>query len=332
MTTPRGRDWIVPHDMRMRRETYIDADGAVRRRSGRISETETVWHAMQILCAADEAPVPDGGDQPIAAYLNIAIEAVGNPIFPVPAGFDLFRAGHEAKGKAALEEQLAILDRSPTFRRLIRLARHTCRLGVDPQHRWTVRVVPPAGYREGLAVYTRPYVRDDEARVLTVPAQDSPPMAGQYYLTEWGPVMALGPGCAIVQAVIAMLAGLPLPEHVAWKGPDGGVEPQRLMELGAGERGAIGYLAQRVVREIFPVARPWLTSLPFGDTNLLAPADPVSAVAQLNPETMGALVTLGGVAALKRYMDWQDAFIEGRYPLEPAAPNPAAGGSATAPD
>jgi hypothetical protein len=306
----------------MGRTPYIDVDGAERRPSGRISETETVWTALQLLFAAARAPVPSGGDRPLSTYLNIEVEAVGNPIFPFPAQYGDFLQNHTAGAKAALEAEFAVLDRSGTFRQLVRAAVHAGRLGAGADRRWTVRVVPPMGFRNGLAVFRTGFAPDNERRTLVLPSIESPLMAGRYYLAPQGTVTAVGASCITMQAVVAMLTGMGPRLHAAWLDGAGDVDPRRIRELGAGERGAVTYLVQRIIRELFPGEVVWLSSLPFGDGNLGVGPHPVSGVGRLNRETQRALDDIGGVAEVARYVSWQDRYLEHRCPLAEAAPIP----------
>jgi hypothetical protein len=316
----RRLDFIVPHEMRMGRQPFTDVAGVQRHPSGRISETETVWMALQVLNAAAHAPVPPEGDKPVSAYLDIRVEQVSNAIFPCSSQYPYFGARDEARRTEALESELSILDRSPTFRQMLRLAIQEGRLGLARDQRWTVRIVPPMGYRGELAVFPAPFVPDAGARTLAVPALDSPPVAGCYYLAEQGLVTAFGPSCATMQGVLAMLTGLDPPSAVPWLDAAGCVDARRIRELGAGERGPVACLVQRIVRELFPIGRPWLSSLPFKDGNLAVRPDPSSGAGHLNGDILQALNAIGGIAAINRYLDWQDAYIEKHFPLGKAAP------------
>lgn len=323
-------DYIVPHEMRMGRTPHVDIDGVRQHPSGRISETETVWTALQVLCAAQQAPVPPEGDRPVSAYFNIEVEAVGNPIFPVPVQYAGYSQEHATSAKAGLEAELTILERSATFRQLIRSAVHAGRLGLETDRRWTVRIVPPMGFCDGLAVFSAAFLPDSERRTLLVPSLQSPLIAGRYYLAEQGGVTPVGSSCSTIQAIIATLTGTTPPAHAAWLDRLGGIDPRRICELGAGERGAVGYLTQRVVRELFSVGVPWLSSLPFADANLGSKPDPIGGLTPLNVETRQALNAIGGVAGVKRYVEWQDHYIEACYPLAVSKPVPAPRGTPAA--
>ncbi|ANN80047.1 hypothetical protein [Bordetella flabilis] len=312
----------------MGRTPYIDVDGVQRHPNGRISQSETVWTALQVLCAAQRAPVPPGGDSPLSSYLDIEVEPVGNPIFPPPAEYGDFLRNHAARAKAALEAEFAVLERSATLRQLIRFAVHAGRLGTDADHRWTLRVVPPAGFRDGLSVFRADFVPDKVQRALIVPSIESPLIAGRYFLAAEGAVTAVGASCATMHAIISILAGIEPRKHAAWMDGAGGIDPRRIREWGAGERGAVAYLVQRMVRELFPSGAPWLSALPFGDSNLASGPHPRLGLGRLNDETRRALNDIGGVNGVARYVRWQDEYLEGRCPLAEPLPAP---GSASAP-
>jgi hypothetical protein len=186
--------------------------------------------------------------------------------------------------------------------------------------RWTLRVVPPAGFRGGLAVFRGDFVPDEQRRTLTVPSIESPLMAGRYYLAAGGVVTPLGASCATMHAIVSILTGIEPRQHAAWMDGAGGIDPRRIRELGAGERGAVAYLVQRMVRELFPSGAPWLSALPFGDSNLAIGPHPSSGIGRLNDETRRALNDIGGVDEVARYVQRQDEYLEGRCPLVKPAP------------
>jgi hypothetical protein len=322
-TEARGYDHIIPHEARMGRASYFDVDGVERHPNGRISQSETVWTALQVLYAAQRAPVPPGGDRPLSSYLDIQVEAVGNPIFPVPADYGEFLRNHAARAKAALEAEFAVLERSATLRQLLRYAAHAGRVSTEAGRRWTLRVVPPAGFRNGLAVFRADFVPDMQRRTLTVPSMESPLLAGRYYLAAEGGVTPLGASCATMHAIVSILTGVKPRQHAAWMDGAGGIDPRRIRELGVGERGAVGYLVQRMVRELFPSGASWLSGLPFGDSNLASRPHPSLGIGRLNDETRLALNEIGGVSAVARYVHLQDEYLEGRCPLAEPAPIPA---------
>uniref|UniRef100_UPI0039F1380A hypothetical protein n=1 Tax=Bordetella sputigena TaxID=1416810 RepID=UPI0039F1380A len=323
---------IVPHGFPMGRTSFHDLNGDLRHPTGRVGATETVWTTGQILTAAAKAPVPPEGDLPLFAYFDVAVDMGADAVVP--------EHGDRAMVYRQVLTQYVVhamnhLEKSPTMRKLIRMAVAQGRLSIAPQGRWVAKVAQPDvlrspyslhGFESTHATYVIPFQSDPAQRVLTLPPPISEPIGGRYYLAppETGTQPAapcratLRPRsvqACMIRAMVSSLTGVAPSLHMSWMDAQGEVDPRRIGELGVGERGAVDALTQRIGRELNLPDCAWLSPLPFGDGSLVTPPGRQWPEPRLNDAVERALDAIGGVDAVRRYVAAQDEYLESRYPL-----------------
>lgn len=301
---------LIPHTLRMGRTPYIDLNGAQRIPMGRISETETVWNTCVILADAYARPIPREGDVPSWQYFDCV--TLDQPA--VPGDLAAIEAQKQID-RQCLANLCALLDQSPTYRRLVRQAVDRGHLHLSAAAaRWTVAMVSPHAHRDGTALYHALGV-DGKNRLLMLPMRDAMPVGNELYLFKGGFLMPMSPICYSVRALLIAITQAMPPSQASWRGPNGCVDPARIAEQGAGERGVVDYLAQRIMGEIGTPAYSWLSPLTFVD------GDPVTPPAARPPLWRPAAAVrqgfdaIGGIAAVQEYVEWQDAFLQGQFPI-----------------
>jgi hypothetical protein len=206
---------------------------------------------------------------------------------------------------------------------LLRVAIHRGCFGVAGQDRWTLVIAPPVGKLRDTFTYPSPCVKDWEKRQLYVHPYESESIAGKYYLyrtpdgedkqERLGPMR---PDYSLVRALVRLLTErMDATRLEPWVSADGHIIPEQVAELGVAERG-VDYLAERVLRELDPDADLLLSPLPFTEANMATPPGRIWPAARLDEAMSRALDRLGGIEQVKRYVQWQDEFIEAQFPLK----------------
>jgi hypothetical protein len=327
---------IVPHGFPMGRTAFHDLNGDLRHPNGRVGGTETVWTTGQVLTAAARAPVPPEGDLPLSAYFNVEVDMGPDGVVP--------EYDHRAMVYRQLLTQHVVhamshLEKSPTMRKLIRMAVAQGRLSIAQQDHWIAKVAQPNavrspyslhGFESTHATYVIPFQSDPAQRVLTLPPPVSEPVGGRYYLSPRETSAQPGAPCpetlrprsvqaCMIRAMVSSLTGVAPALHMSWMDAQGEVAPWRIAELGVGERGAVDALTQRIGRELNLPDCAWLSPLPFGDGSLVTPPGRQWPEPRLNDAVVRALDAIGGIEAVQRYVAAQDEYLESRYPVRPAA-------------
>ncbi|ANN70697.1 hypothetical protein [Bordetella bronchialis] len=325
-------DWsngTVPPGFKMGYAAYRDLNGTLRHPHGRVRHTESVWAAGQVLTEARWAPITVQSNLPIVAYFNLLVEAgngqaAGLPLAPADPAWTYVQ---QAMVDTALE--LRRLDASPTLRQLVRVAVEQGRLPVSGPGRWVAKVACPAGCADlGRAIgppdgpqaaFKDPFLPDHACRVVTLPLPGSEPPGNRYYLSRAGEseeiaLRQMSARACTVRALVCTLLGARPAGPERWVGTDGLIDPQRVVIFGMGERGAVDYLAQRILRELQPDAPVWLSPIPFGIDNLVTPPGKKWPEARLNDAMQAAIAANGGLQAVARYVAAQDEYLQEHYP------------------
>jgi hypothetical protein len=309
----------VPPELRVGHLPYLDVNGNMKFPSGLISQTETVWMACQILCTARVAPMPASGDLAAASYFRVPTESgLDHLNLPDPVRTSI---NHWRGEQLKLERFRDSLDLSATFRGLLRLAIHRGRFGAFGQDGWTIGVAPAVAFQDGNFMYSEPFVPDTATRLLYLPPYGSESIRSRYYLCKRRDphrgqevLQPMGSAYWLLRALVYILTGVAPARHELWTVSDGSILPAAVATLGAGERGT-DYLVQRILRELSPDAEVFISPLPFMDSNLVIPPGKIWPVARLNDAMQQALHGLGGIEMMRRYVEWQDEYIEAYVPL-----------------
>ncbi|CAM3572874.1 hypothetical protein BOSP111201_13075 [Bordetella sputigena] len=304
---------LVPESLRMGRLPYLDLRGIARSPTGLISETQTVWDASQLLWSAARAPVPPEGDLASISYFDVnvaaeAIDAIMRDDFEPGPTFRQWETD-----KLAVRTFLTEMDKSPTFRKLVRLAVELKRLPLTAPGRWGVSGTSPLpGSGPDAALYGQ-MGPDLGTRRIVVPLRDSRPLGNEYYLFKGGVLLPMNAASQTARYFVSALTGAMLPYSGSWLGADQRVDPMRVGVLGAGERGAVDYLVQRIFKEL-ELDYCWISPLPFTRSQpLMLPDGSWAAVPDAAMES--AFDALGGIAAVQGYVEWQDQYLGLLFPL-----------------
>lgn len=300
----------------MGRLPYLDLDGIERRPTGSISETQTVWDASRLLWKAVQAPVPPEGDLPSISYFDVNLGADAMDAIMR----NEFSPGHTFRqwetDKLAVRAFLAEMDKSPTFRKLVRLAvqlKHLTLAAPGQWGRWGVSGASPLPASGLDAALYGQMGTDLLARRIVVPLRDSRPIGNEYYLFKGGVLLPMNAASQAARYFVSALTGVMLPYNGSWLGADQRVDPMRVGMLGAGERGAVDYLVQRIFKEL-QLDYCWISPLPFTQRRFL-PLPDGSLAAVPDAATENAFDTLGGIAAVQGYVAWQDQYLGLLFPL-----------------
>jgi hypothetical protein len=304
---------VVPHGLRMGRTPYRDLNGQEQRPAGCIRDTETVWTAGQILIGARRAPVPIEGDLPVASYFDLHLALGSGNSFPSmrdPVRIHMSWVDQEQR----LHMILNLLDSSPTFRLIVRLAVAKGRLPLSGEGRWAAYVAKPLGSHGTHAVYTGLFLPDQSRHVLSLPPLDRNTIGESQYLSHDGKLRPMDVNGCVIRTLVSVLTGAEPTSHIRWMGADGAIDPDRVAQWGVAERGAVDYLARRIARELNLDACAWLSPLPFGDGNLVTPPGLKWPAARFNDAMQEAFTSIGGVEAVRCYVEWQDDYLDTWYP------------------
>ncbi|OZI20343.1 hypothetical protein CAL26_22805 [Bordetella genomosp. 9] len=309
---------LVPHELRMGRSRYLDLNGVERAPAGNISETETVWNSCVVLGDAKRRAMPD--EQALSSSLyfdSILLQAE-----PGPSQAAAFLAQKQVD-QQTLTTLLSQLDKSATFKVLLRRAVEENVLTLSGPRRWLVALVSPGGHRDGMAFYGggggtgttgTAFGVDRANQLITLPLRDDRPVGNFLYLFAGGRLLPLDPVCHAIRALVSVLTEADPQSPSAWMGVGGRIDPQRIVDLGAGERGAVDYLSQRILAELGLECR-WLSPLHFipDTTDAIATGAPLAW--RPGDAMRLALNALGGVEALDQYVAWQNVYLEEQFPL-----------------
>lgn len=302
---------LVPHELRMGRSRYLDLNQVERAPAGNISETETVWDSCLVLSDAQKRTIPAGQVLSSSLYFDSILPQPE----PAPGQMAAFLAQKQAD-RQTLVVLLSRLDMSATYRVLLRRAVDEGILNLSGPRRWFVALVSPNAHRDGMAFYgtADSTIGVDRARrLITLPLRDDRPVGNFLHLFAGGRLMPMDPVCHAIRAMVSVLSGANPQSPLAWMGADGRVDPRRIIELGAGERGAVDYLSQRILAELGLEYR-WLSPLTFALGAPDAVATGASLVWRLGETARRAFDAIGGVDAVEQYVAWQDAYLEEQFP------------------
>ncbi|CAM3572976.1 hypothetical protein BOSP111201_13085 [Bordetella sputigena] len=304
---------LVPHELRMGRSRYLDLNQVERTPTGNISETETVWDSCLVLSDAQGRTTPAGQDLSSSLYFDsILLQAE-----PAPGQIAAFLAQKQAE-RQTLVTLLSRLDMSATYRLLLRRAVDQGLLNLSGPQRWFVALVPPSAQRDGMAFYGAADSTlgvDRARRLITLPLRDDRPVGNFLHLFAGGRLMPMDPVCHAIRAMVSVLSEANPHSPLAWTGADGRVDPQRIVQLGAGERGAVDYLSQRILAEL-GLDYLWLSPLTFAQGGPDIVATDVPLVWRLGETARRAFDAIGGIDAVEQYVAWQNAYLEELFPLQ----------------
>ncbi len=190
-----------------------------------VSETQTVIEARKVL-SEDARDVTRREDfaQGFDQYFAVAAQAYDG----------------EPTSSAKVQEDIksfftSLYDESETFRSLYNFAVDSSRIG--PNRKWRVSI----GSREDLG-----YVVQQHSRIMSVPHIDTVIDHPLKFLSKNGELVNINSKAILTHEMVHLLTGLEDPDQSLWDQP-GTVDIVRT--YGLGERGAVEYLAQRIMRE-----------------------------------------------------------------------------------
>lgn len=303
---------LVPHELHMGRSRYFDLNRVERAPTGNISETETVWDSCLVLSDAQGRTIPAGRVLSSSLYFDSMLLQAE----PAPGQMAAFLAQKQAD-RQTLVMLLSRLDMSATYRALLRRAVDEGLLNLSGPGRWSVALVSPSDQRDGMAFYgaADSTIGVNRAkRLITLPLRDDRPVGNFLHLFAGGRLMPMDPVCHAIRAMVSVLSEANPQSPLAWMDADGRVAPQRIVELGAGERGAVDYLSQRILAELGLEYR-WLSPVTFapGAPDAIATGAPL--VWRPGETARRAFDAIGGIDAVEQYVAWQDAYLEELFPL-----------------
>ncbi|ANN70698.1 hypothetical protein [Bordetella bronchialis] len=298
---------LVPHELHMGRAPYIDLRGVARVPGGGISETETVWDSCLVLANIPSQPVPPEHDLPSVLYFDVCL--AGSP--PTSGSLEPYVAQRQSD-LATVTALMSALDKSPSFRKLIHHAIAQRNLPLAAPERWSIVLLSPIAERDGLPLYEAIGIRRT-TRVMTLPLRDARPLGNHFYVFKGGGLMPMNPVCYAVRAMVAALTGANPLNPAPWMGADGRIDPQCVVALGAGERGAVDYLSQRILAEL-GLDYQWISPLAFAEGVLATPPGDTPPVWRLTDTLRQAFDAIGGVGAVEQYVAWQDTYLRQQYP------------------
>jgi hypothetical protein len=240
-----------------------------------VSQTPTVASAMRMLDQAGDL----AHDQTWSTKFDLRFDIVVDVSDSHVAQLDdaSIQKMKDLTTRRTREAFLSLYRGSETFRSLAnRAIRAGGRLA---NHRWTIEVGWPRRFRGVLAMYHSTVHQPSLAvnstrRIVRIPAVDSAEFAsGEYYLSTGGRMFAVQTRRVIVHNLVAMLtlARVPRLEPLLRQGL-----PADLSQLTAqllGERGGIGYVVDRIIREMGLRESGWklpprISAVPFDRTHV----------------------------------------------------------------
>jgi hypothetical protein len=314
-------DVDIPADIKSGRKIYHDRSGVPYVPQGKISQTETVVRASRILeLTTDVTPrVPWG--EAFSDYFNVLVDNGKTPALVAPNP-ELRNAGGEVgMNQTVLEDTKDLfvkLTKSATFQGLLNRAVGEARLGTAANHRWTIRVMLPGAD----ASHAGRIPVDFQQLTVSIPYLRNPANKQPFYMSKGGQLVPMSTRRAIVRNYVTMLTDEISPSLAPWS-RQGRLDPHTFNTLGLGERGALDYLAERIMREIESPMPALLSHLPLDEShasfvqttsgNQGGRASRVTL--RWNDKTKQAIDEAGGFPSLERYVALQDKYLDGVFPL-----------------
>jgi hypothetical protein len=244
-----------------------------------VSETETVIEVRKFLSErARDVTRRKGFEQGFDQYFDV--RALESDETSIPSA----KTHKEVKTFFA-----RLYDRSEMFRSLYNFAVDNSRL--SPTRKWTLELGA-----EGLDGY----MSVDEARKMRAPHVDTIMKLPVKFLSKEGGLVDLDPKGALMHEMTHLLTGLSDPDLSLWDHPFiSGYDVNFVRKFGLGERGAVEYFTQRILREADIKVSQRQTYL------------------AMTPEIKGHLEesNAANYADLDRYVSLQDEYLDALFPV-----------------
>lgn len=261
----RRQDLPVPEPYASRRESLAISEGNPPEEPVRVSQTSTVFDAEEVLTEAADITRYEDFEDKFFHYFTID---------PYKARV----AGKEHEISATFNFYKNLYDKSQTFRALYNLAE---RMGfINPLERWTLAIgepqltelnVPRLDNEEEIrTTFAEPFRVNMLNRRVHMPTLASPVALDNKYIAPGGQYVHLPPETTYVHEMVHVLTGgMPDPQSNWPKIYAGLRNPNNAGRHYFGERGAVEYLTQRILKEAGIDVPPRLTYLVLKDKHRL---------------------------------------------------------------
>ncbi|CAM3354229.1 hypothetical protein BOSP111201_00615 [Bordetella sputigena] len=327
----------IPAGILSGRRPYV-LDGVRHHPGAEVSKTETVVAARRVLERATDPTEHADLLADFDRYFDIGVSAgrksafiKNDPALRHPVAWQDFTARMAEQIRDFIKQ---LYRGSETFRRIVNGAVRARPVTGPDNPRWRVaiprwlveiRLPDQIAIRSGVDHYTGELAGNSAARHAAVPYPFGGRIGtGSYFLTADGTVATRDVQHETVRGLLQMFTGASDPSVQAWT-RNGVLRPEILLTHGAGERGGLELLAQRVLKETGRDHAPIVSLLPFPRKQVkltrMAPDEPHLDFTSgtLAYEPARTLEQAGGVGGVNEYVALQDRYLDALFPTGDAA-------------